>query len=185
MAMQPIARSIAMILLGSGFLLAACGGEQAAPGPTATASPRSLPTAAVPTNTPLPTTTPTSVSTATPTSTATAVPTSKPTVAPVSLETPTHTEPPAATPEATGEFFLQIEEPESVESIVSEPVITVTGRTRIDAVVSVGVEFADVDEEGRFSVPVPLEEGPNVIQVVASLESGDELVEILVLVYSP
>ena len=72
-----------------------------------------------------------------------------------------------------------------MESIVAEPTITVTGRTRIDAAVSVGVEFVDIDEEGRFSVPVLLEVGPNIIQVVASLESGEELVEILVVVYSP
>ena len=80
---------------------------------------------------------------------------------------------------------MQIEEPESVESVVAESTITVTGRTRIDAAVSVRLEFADVDEEGRFSVLVLLEEGPNIIQVVASLGSGEELVEILVVVYSP
>ncbi len=90
-----------------------------------------------------------------------------------------------ATPDPTLEFFLHIEEPETVEAIVAESSITVVGRTRIDAAVSVGDTFAELDEEGRFRVPVQLEEGPNFIEVIASLESGEELVEILVIIYSP
>ncbi len=46
------------------------------------------------------------------------------------------------TQEATGDFFLEIEEPEEIESIVAEATITVVGRTRIDAVVSVDDIFA-------------------------------------------
>ena len=88
-------------------------------------------------------------------------------------------------PEPTAEFFLDIEEPVSVESVVAESAITVVGRTRIDAVVSVGAIFADIDDDGRFRVPVELEEGPNIIEVVASAGSGEELVEILVVIYSP
>ncbi len=115
--------------------------------------------------------------TATPTATATA------TLTPAESPTPTAT--PTATPEPTGEFFLYIEAPETTESIVAEASLTVVGRTRIDAVVSVGDVFAEVDEDGRFRVPVQLQEGPNIIEVVVSLESGEELVEILVVVYSP
>ena len=99
--------------------------------------------------------------------------------------TPTATATPTPTQEPTGEHFLAIEQPESVESIVADPSITVIGRTRIDAVVTVGAVFAEVDENGRFQVPVQLEEGPNIIEVIASLESGEELVEILVIIYSP
>lgn len=83
------------------------------------------------------------------------------------------------------EFLLSIEEPFDIESIVDESSIEVVGRTRVDAVVSVGNDFAEIDEDGRFRVPVQLEEGPNIIEVVASLESGEELVEILVVIYSP
>ena len=112
---------------------------------------------------------------ATPTATATSPPTATPTVTPT----------PTATPDPTGEFFLNIEEPESIESIVAEASITIVGRTRIDAVVSVNDVFAEVDEDGRFRVPMELEEGPNIIEVVASVGTGLELVEILVVIYSP
>ena len=114
---------------------------------------------------------PAALPTATPTPTATATPTASPT--------------PTATPEPTGDFFLYIEEPEFIESIVAESSITVVGRTRIDAVLSVNDVFAEVDEDGRFRVVVELEEGPNFIEVVVSLESGEELVEILTVIYSP
>ncbi len=126
-----------------------------------------------PVETPDPTFTPTPAATATPTPTATASP------------TPTATATPTPTQEPTGEHFLAIEQPESVESIVATPSITVVGRTRVDAVVTVGDVFAEVDEIGRFQVPVQLEEGPNIIEVIASLESGEELVEVLVVIYSP
>ena len=112
----------------------------------------------------------------TPTPTATATSTFTPTSTP----TPTATATPTPTQEPTGDHFLAIEQPESVESIVADPSITVVGRTRIDAVVTVGAVFAEVDENGRFQVPVQLEEGPNIIEVIASVESGEELVEVLV-----
>ncbi len=92
---------------------------------------------------------------------------------------------PTPTPEATGDFFLTIEEPENIESVVAEASITIVGRTRIDAAVSVNDIFAEVDEDGRFRVLIELEEGPNIIEVIASVETGNELVEILVVIYSP
>ena len=92
---------------------------------------------------------------------------------------------PTVTPEPTDEFFLQIEQPETTESIVAESSITVVGRTRIDAAVSVNDIFAEVDENGRFQVLVQLEEDINIIEVVASVATGEELVEILVVIYSP
>ena len=79
---------------------------------------------------------------------------------PAPTATPTITPTPTATPEPTGEFFLNIEEPESIESIVAEASITIVGRTRIDAAVSVNDIFAEVDEDGRFRVPMELEEAP-------------------------
>ena len=62
---------------------------------------------------------------------------------------------------------------------------TVVGRTRLDAVVSVNDTFAEVDIDGRFRVILTLEEPVNIIEVVASLSSGEELVEIIVIVVSP
>lgn len=92
---------------------------------------------------------------------------------------------PTATPAAVDEFFLSIDSPESIEVITTESSILVSGRTRIDAVISVGDTFADVDEDGHFQVTVVLDEGPNIIEVVASIETGEELAEILVVIYTP
>ena len=80
---------------------------------------------------------------------------------------------------------MQIESPEGGEAIVTEPSIAVVGRTRVDAVVSVGDLFVDVDEDGRFRALVQLNDGPNILEVVASVESGEEAVEILVVIYTP
>lgn len=106
-------------------------------------------------------------------------PTPSATLAPTIVPTPT------ATPDATGDFFLTIEEPLETESIIAESSITVTGRTRLDATISVNDIFADIDGDGRFVVTVDLEIGPNIIEVVASLSTGEALNEVLVVIYSP
>ncbi|MBI4202683.1 MAG: DUF4382 domain-containing protein [Chloroflexi bacterium] len=99
----------------------------------------------------------------------------------IATETPT----PTPTQDAASTFFLAIEQPESEESIVAVSSITVIGRRRLDAVVTVGDVFAEVDADGRFQAPVQLEEGVNIVEVVASIESGEELAEVLVIIYSP
>ena len=120
-----------------------------------------------PTQTPLPT--PTPVPTATPIPTATPVPT--------------------ATPDQLGaEFFLEVTspQPEADEDIifVSTSTVVVVGRTRVDAAVTIGDAFVEVDEEGRFEGTVDLEVGPNVIEVVASV-TGEEGSAVLVVAYEP
>ena len=56
---------------------------------------------------------------------------------------------------------------------LSQRAVSVTGLTSPDAVVSVNGLMADVDEEGNFSVEnVPLNEGPNLLQIIASDLSG-------------
>jgi hypothetical protein len=104
---------------------------------------------------------------------------------PLPTVTPTIASTPTATPDATGDFFLTIEEPPETEVIVSEDSITVIGRTRLDATVSVNDIFADVDGDGRFRVTVDLEIGPNIIEVVVSLSTGESINEVLVVIYSP
>ena len=101
------------------------------------------------------------------------------------MGTPTTVPTPTATPDATGDFFLTIEKPAEIESIIAEDSITVTGRTRLDATVSVNDIFANVDGDGRFRVTVEMEIGPNIIEVVASLGTGETLDEVLIVIYSP
>ena len=117
--------------------------------------------------------------------TATATPEATATVIPTVTPEPTATPLPTATPDPLGAFFLDIEEPAGLEAIVESSTFTVVGRTRLDAVVSVNDTFAEVDIDGRFRVILTLEEPVNIIEVVASLSSGEELVEIIVIVVSP
>ncbi len=90
---------------------------------------------------------------------------------------------PTAT-EIPTELFLQVATPEDGSEVTTET-IQVSGNTILDAVVSIwineDIEIADVDEGGNFSVTVTLEEGPNIIEVVASdTESGEKLSQIAV-----
>ena len=144
-----------LLTLGA-LLLAACGGNDPA-------------TAIAPAATTAPTT---------PSETeATAIP---PTTAP----TPQPTSEPTATPAATeADLFLQLLEPDALEVITEEPRIRIVGRTRVDAIVTVNDTVADPDGEGVFSTEVALEDGPNIIEVIASIGSGEQTDLILVVIY--
>ncbi len=118
-----------------------------------------------PTSTPIFTPTPPPTTLA-PTDTATQKPssteTAKPTVSPMPTETI---------------LFLEISRP-SDGAQVSTSTVIVTGRTIPDAVVSLlvneEIEIADVDQNGNFSVSIYLEEGPNLVEVIASDQYGNE-----------
>jgi hypothetical protein len=151
----------------------------AIPEPTDTATATPEPT---PTNTPSPTPTITPTPTNTPTPTVTPTPTNTP--------TPTITPTPTATPDPLGTaLFLEIVSPlpEEGETIafVTTQTVTIVGRTRIDAAVTVNDTFLDVDEEGRFETTVTLAEGTNLFEVVVSVGSGEEELFILIVDYEP
>lgn len=123
---------------------------------------------------PAPTPTPTPVP---PTATPTPRP---PTSTPVP---PTATPTPAPTPTPLPRvFFLQVEQPQD-ESVVTTSPITVTGATQPDATVSVSGNLVTVNERGRFTTTVNLTEGPNVIDIVASDLSGNQLSKTLAIIY--
>jgi hypothetical protein len=58
--------------------------------------------------------------------------------------------------------------------IVDTDRIEVKGTTGPGAVVSANSEFATADSQGNFAIAVMLDEGPNVIEVFTSDESGNE-----------
>jgi len=58
--------------------------------------------------------------------------------------------------------------------IVDTDRIEVKGTTGPGAVVSANNEFATADSQGNFTIAVMLDEGPNIIEVVASDASGNE-----------
>ncbi len=125
---------------------------------------------------------PTATPTSPPAPTATAPP-------PSPTPTPTTDAPPATatatlTPGEGERLFIEITEPED-ESVVSTETVVVRGSTTADAVVSVNGAVVEVDAQGSFEAIVTLEEGPNLIEVVASdLAGADESMDIVV-VYIP
>ena len=91
-----------------------------------------------------------------------------------------------ATPVATeGDLFLQLISPPELEVFTETGTLTVVGRTRVDAVVTINDSVVEPDIDGEFSLDVPLEEGPNIIEVVVSVDSGEQLDLVLVAIYLP
>jgi len=76
-------------------------------------------------------------------------------------------------------------EPAEAESFVSVSPIEIVGRTRLDAVVTVNDTLVEPDIDGKFPLSVDLQEGPNIIEVVSSVASGEELNLVLVVLYLP
>ena len=81
-----------------------------------------------------------------------------------------------------GTFWLQVFTPQDGD-IVNQEVIHVTGQAPAETVISLNEDIFLVADEGVFSIPVTLEEGPNVLELVASNIDGDEIDLILTVVY--
>ena len=106
---------------------------------------------------------------------------------PVSTETrDPAAETPTATPDATGsELFLQLVEPAETEVFTNVAAMVVTGRTRIDAMVTINDTVVEPNIDGEFSLDMDLEEGPNIIEIVSSVASGQQMDLVLVAIYVP
>ncbi len=87
--------------------------------------------------------------------------------------------------QATGDLFLQMTSPATDEMFVTDSSFEFEGRTTVDALVSVNDAVLEVDEEGRFAYQMALEEGPNVIEVIASNALGQQFDEVLLVIYEP
>jgi len=92
---------------------------------------------------------------------------------------------PTPTPTA---LFLELTQPADGAEVTTNS-INVTGKTIPGAVVSASideaVEIADVEQDGNFSVTVMLEEGPNLIEVIASDQQGNEKSSSIAVIYIP
>jgi len=86
---------------------------------------------------------------------------------------------------ADGSFFFEITSPEDPEVIVDTDSIVVAGRTTEDAAVSVNDSFVEVDLQGEFETTVHLDEDITFIEVVASNIDGEQLSQLLTVIYSP
>ncbi len=175
-------RLVAMpvVLIAGLIILAATGCVESKARFTPTPEPTAVPTATTvltvaPTATPVPPS-PTPVPTATavpPTPTPTPSPTAVPTVVPTAVL-------------STDAFNLTLD-PEGIvdgATIYGETVV-VRGITSVDAIVSVNDVILEVQPDGSFELTVLLDEGPNVIDVVASNLTGSSINYSLVVVSIP
>ena len=81
-------------------------------------------------------------------------------------------------------LFLIVTDPED-QTIVSKSPVRVAGRTTPDAVVSVNGVSLPLDSLGVFESTVALQDGPNIIDVVATGPEGDVLDSVLAIIYRP
>ena len=79
-------------------------------------------------------------------------------------------------------FLLLVTEPQN-ESIVSASSLPVSGRTGPNAILSINGRFVPVDRFGYFSTTMRLEQGPNIIDVVATNDDGRTLSTVLAVIY--
>lgn len=98
--------------------------------------------------------------------------------------TPVPPSPPPPEPPPSQGFFLEVAEPQD-ETVVNTSPILVSGSTSPEAEVSVNGTLIDVNEQGDFAAMVELEEGPNVIEVIATDYEGNEESCILAVIYTP
>ena len=82
--------------------------------------------------------------------------------------------PPAGSVVPIADFSLVLVEPNSLDIVVKETPIIVRGRTRIDALVTVNEYVVEPDIKGWFEQKIDLKSGLNVIEIVASVASGEQ-----------
>jgi hypothetical protein len=95
---------------------------------------------------------------------------------------PTLALPNTPTPAAT--FPLKLDTPRDGETTNTSPLL-VTGVAVPNAVVSVNDVVGVANGEGRFSLMVPVQAGPNVPEVIASQPSGQQAFAIVTVMYQP
>ena len=143
------------------------------PEPTATPQPSATPVPLIPTPIPIPTIAPTP----TPISVSTPVPTIAPTV---------ETEIPIGSTPNSGTFNLSLDfEGIGNESVVRSDRVLLHGVTSADATVSVNGVILEVQPDGTFELTLPLEPGPNIVDIVASDLEGNSINSSLAIISIP
>ncbi len=92
--------------------------------------------------------------------------------------------PTAAGAPDTSRLWLQVLSPLD-ESVVNAPQVDVSGSTPAGTVISINNDILIVGADRQFKTAVTLEEGPNLIEIIASDESGNELTVMLTVTYEP
>tara|TARA_B100000686_G_scaffold236629_1_gene244611 strand:+ start:1104 stop:1727 length:624 start_codon:yes stop_codon:yes gene_type:complete len=151
------------------------------PIPKSTVLPDATPTPQ-PSVTPVPQTpTPRPIPTITPTPTAVPIPTPTPTIAPT-IEPDDVIE----SDSNSGTFNLSLDfEGIGNESVVRSDRVLLHGVTSPDAIVSVNGVILEVQPDGTFELTLPLEPGPNIVDIVASDLEGNSINSSLAIISIP
>jgi hypothetical protein len=84
----------------------------------------------------------------------------------------------------TGNIWLQMTSPQDGDT-VNTPQVDVIGMAPAGAVVSVNDDIIVVSDDQQFKSTVALDEGPNLIEIVASDDNGNETDLQLTVIYEP
>jgi hypothetical protein len=87
-------------------------------------------------------------------------------------------------PVTSGTLWLQILSPQD-EAVVNTPEVDVMGLAAIGAVVSVNDDILIVGDDQQFKTTISLDEGPNLIEIIASDNNGNEMSILLTVTYEP
>ena len=143
---------------------------------------------------PEPTATPQPLATPVPlTSTPIPIPTIAPTPTPISVSTPVPTIVPTVETEIligstpnSGTFNLSLDfDGIGNESVVRSDRVLLHGVTSADATVSVNGVILEVQSDGTFEITLPLEPGPNIVDIVASDLEGNSINSSLAIISIP
>ncbi len=88
------------------------------------------------------------------------------------------------TPTPSMNFKITLDAPHDGETTNTSPLL-VTGSAMPNAVISVNDVVGVANGEGRFDLMVPLQVGPNVLEVIASQPDGQETFVIVTVMYQP
>ena len=86
--------------------------------------------------------------------------------------------------DSSGSLWFQVLAPLD-ETVVNLPQVDVTGSASAGAVISVDEEILIVGLDSQFKTSVSLDEGPNLIEIIASDENGNEMSALLTVTYEP
>ena len=92
--------------------------------------------------------------------------------------------PPVSGQAGSGTLSLRILSPAD-GAVVNTSIVEIVGEAPAGAVISIGDDILIVGEDGQFKHIVALEEGPNVIEILASDASGNEAFVLLGIFYEP
>ena len=70
-------------------------------------------------------------------------------------------------------------------TVIHAPEVPVSGLTMPNCTVTVNGVLVDVDADGAFTTTVILEEGPNLLEIIASDLSGEQRSAVLSVIYIP